>query len=92
MLETDWTRPADSITSMIPDARASHFWDHDRRLSALYGGPARIPALAATQNVKFRMKDVLWDAALLYPPGVRWGQPARLLVAPVYKDAASLIP
>jgi hypothetical protein len=31
------------------------------------------------------MLDVLWDAALVYPPGVKWGEPATALFAPVMK-------
>jgi hypothetical protein len=36
------------------------------------------------------MQDVLWDAALVYPPGARWGSPARLLVAAVVKYRGEL--
>lgn len=85
VLLTDWRRPGESQTSYVPDPRATHFWDFDHRLSALYGGPANLDALAATKQKGFRMKDVIWDTALVYPPGIRWGQPAKLLVAPVVK-------
>ena len=91
VLETDWTRPGDSITSLVGDARARHFWDVKRRLSGMYGGAANLPALAATESVKFRMKDVVWDAALVYPAGVKWGAKAKLLLAPVYKEADTLL-
>jgi hypothetical protein len=47
------------------------------------GGPAKLAALARSQEVGFRMKDVIWDALLVYPPGAVWGEPAELLVAPV---------
>jgi len=88
VLPTDWRRPGPSQTAYIPDPRASHFWDLDRRLSAMYGGAANHDALAVSRQVGFRMKDVVWDAALVYPPGVRWGQQANSLVAPVvrYRD------
>jgi hypothetical protein len=85
VLLTDWRRPGGSQTSYVSDRRAEHFWDVDRRLSALYGGPANLDALAGTRQKGFRMKDVVWDTALVYPPGARWGQPAKLLVAPVVK-------
>ena len=88
VLLTDWRRPSAAQTSYVPDRRATHFWDIDRRLSALYGGPAKKETLAETHQLAFRMKDVIWDTALVYPPGVRWGQSAKLMVAPVvkYKD------
>jgi hypothetical protein len=85
VLVTDWTRPGDAQTSYVPDPRAAHFWDYGRRLSAVYGGPAKVDSLAEKLQVGFRMKDVVWDTALVYPPGVKWGQPAKLMVAPVVK-------
>jgi hypothetical protein len=47
--------------------------------------------LAASSTISFRMKDVIWDAALVYPPGARWGAQARLMAAPVFKYADSLL-
>jgi hypothetical protein len=95
VLLTDWRRPPASQTSYVPDHRAAHYWDIGRRLSALYGGSANLEALAETRRKGFRMKNVVWDTALVYPPGVRWGQPAKLLVAPVVDfrdDLAKAIP
>ena len=83
VLLTDWRRPGESQTSYVPDPRAAHLWDLNRRLSAMYGGSTRIDAIAETRQKAFRMKDVVWDVALVYPPGIRWGQPAKLLLAPV---------
>jgi len=90
VLATDWGNPGAAMTSYIPDPRAIHFWDPGRRLSALYGGPANLPRLAATQKAGFHMKDVVWDTALVYPPGLKWGAPATLLVAPVVKHRSDL--
>lgn len=90
VLETDWGTPAQSLTGQVPDARAVHFWDRARRLSALYGGAPKLATLAGVEKVGFRMKDVVWDTALLYPPGVRWGGAAKLLLAPVVKYGAEL--
>ena len=90
VLETDWGTPSQALTGHVADARTTHFWDRGRRLSALFGGAAQLPSLAAVEKVGFRMKDVVWDAALLYPPGVRWGSPAKLLLAPVVKYQADL--
>lgn len=83
VLTTDWVTPSPSLTGYVP--AATHFWDPDRALSASLGGAARLESLAAAREVGFRMEDVLWDAALVYPPGVRWGAGAKLLVAPVFK-------
>ena len=90
VLETDWGDPGQRITGYIPDARAAHFWDPARRLSSLLGGVPRLDHLAAARSVGFRMNDVIWDAALVYPPGAKWGDQARLLVAPVVKYEAQL--
>jgi hypothetical protein len=85
VLDTDWGRPALAQTGYVADRRALHFWDRDRKLSAALGGAANLDWLAASRRIGFRMKDVVWDAALVYPPGARWGSRARLLVAPVVK-------
>ena len=91
MLQTDWSRPDPSITALVPDNRAVHFWDHNRRLSALYGGASSAPTLAGISTVNFKMTGVIWDAALVYSPGANWGARARRIVAPVYKSADLLL-
>ena len=90
VLQTDWGTPSQALTSDVADARAMHFWDRGRRLSALYGGAPKLAALAGVEKVGFRRKDVVWDTALLYPAGVRWGGSATLLLAPVVKYRAEL--
>ena len=85
VLATDWGTPSQTLTANVPDARAVHFWDPQRRLSAAYGNAPKLDLLAGIRNVSFRMKDVVWDTALVYPPGAKWGSPAELLVAPVVK-------
>lgn len=90
VLQTDWARPDASITANIADPRARHYWDPARRLSAMYGGAANAQALAAASTIQFKMKDVLWDAELVYAPGARWLQAARTLTAPVYRFAGKL--
>jgi len=91
VLETDWNRPGDSITANIPDRRASHYWDPARRLSAMYGGAANIGLIAGAETVKFRMNEVVWDTAVVYPAGLHWGASGKLLIAPVFKFADSLV-
>ena len=83
VIVTDWGTPGNTITALVADPRASHFWDRELRLSALYGNTSRLDTLAAKSHVDFNMGDVVWDAALVYPPGVRWGSPAKVIVAPV---------
>ena len=85
VLTTDWGKPGSGLTSNVADARAVHYWDPERHLSAMFGGPAQVNALAAQHEIAFKMKDVVWDAALIYPPGALWGARADLLVAPVFK-------
>ncbi|MBZ5619449.1 MAG: hypothetical protein LAQ69_12110 [Acidobacteriia bacterium] len=88
VLVTDWWRPSQALTSLVPDPRAVHFYDLRRQLSGMYGGRSKLDTLAGIRKVGFRMKNVVWDAALVYPPGAKWGSPAQLLVAPVveYRD------
>lgn len=85
VLETDWGTPSARLTANVPDRRALHFWDRERQLSAAYGGAPRLDLLAEARKISFRMKDVVWDTALVYPAGAKWGSPAKLLVAPVFK-------
>lgn len=90
VLATDWGTPSPSLTGYVADSRVVHFWDRGRGLSALLGGPPKLNALADDVRASFRMKDVVWDTALLYPAGKRWGSPGKLLVAPVVKHGDEL--
>ena len=90
VLPTDWGSPSPSLTSFVGDARAIHFWDRGRRLSGRLGGPSVIESLARTKKVDFQMGDLIWDAALVYPPGARWGDRAETLLAPVVDYAEDL--
>lgn len=91
VLTTDWGEPAQALTSTVADTRAKHYWDHDRKLSALYGGVSRLNSLAETKRIGFAMKDVIWDVALVYPPGAVWPSAAKTLLAPVVKYRADLL-
>ena len=90
VLPTDWGTPSPSLTSFVADRRAVHYWDRDRRLSASLGGPGVVEGLARMPRIGFRMKDVVWDVALVYPPGARWGDRADLALAPVVKFESDL--
>jgi hypothetical protein len=90
VLATDWGKPGSGLTANVSDARAVHYWDSERRLSAILGGPGQVDSLAAKREITFQMEDVVWDAALVYAPGVRWGARADLMVAPVFKFPLAL--
>lgn len=83
VLPTDWGAPSPSLTSFVGDRRAIHFRDRGRRLSAMLGGAGAVEKLARESKIDFGMKDVIWDVALVYPPGARWGEPAATALAPV---------
>ena len=85
VLATDWGSPSRSLPGFVADPRARHYWDPDRRLSAEFGGVGALDRLAGARSVGFRMKDVIWDIAVVYPPGLIWGQPGTALFAPVVK-------
>jgi len=90
VLPTDWGTPSPSLTSMVGDRRVVQFWDRERRLSSAMGGPGVVERLAKSAEVGFRMKDVIWDAAFVYPPGAHWGDAAETLVAPVVEYSGNL--
>jgi hypothetical protein len=83
ILVTDWWTPSPTLTSLVADRRAAHFWDRGRRLSAMLGGKDNVEHLARVSDIGFAMKGVIWDAAVLYAAGAKWGSPAELAVAPV---------
>jgi hypothetical protein len=83
VLANDWGTPAQALTANVPDRRVVQFFDRERRLSAMLGGVAHLESLASDRRIAFRMKDVIWDTALVYPAGASWGTPAKLMVAPV---------
>ncbi|HKO15276.1 MAG TPA: hypothetical protein VJU87_03500 [Gemmatimonadaceae bacterium] len=56
-------------TRLVPDPRATHFWDGSGVTMREYQKLLRIPAEA-------------WDVYFLYPPGARWTD--SLPPAPVY--------
>jgi hypothetical protein len=85
VLATDWGKPSPALTMLLADRRAVHFYDRDRRLSAMLGGKDAVGQVARVSAIGFRMKDVIWDMALVYPPGAKWGAAADLAVAPVVK-------
>ena len=63
VLPADQSTAAREACSLVPDHRASHFWDSEgglaRTFSRVLGLPSGCPA---------------WDVYLTYPPGMRWEQ------------------
>ena len=61
VLPADLSAAAQEACSLVPDRRASHFWDSGgalaRTFSRVLGLPLGSPA---------------WDVYLAYPPGMRW--------------------
>jgi hypothetical protein len=90
VLVTDWGSPSPSLTAFVTDRRATHFFDRHRRLSASMGGPAAVEKLAGESKIEFRMNDVIWDVAFVYPPGARWGDRAASAMAPVVDFSGDL--
>ena len=78
MLPGDCENAARSATALIPDARASHYYDPDRRVGR---------ALASRMGGEGK---VAWDIYLFFPPGITWKDEAPLPVDWVHQlgDAA----
>ena len=68
MLPGDCEKMAQSATALIPDARASHYYDPDRRAGR---------ALASRMGGEGK---VAWDIYLFFPPGMTWEDEAPLPV------------
>ena len=47
VLVTDWGSPSPGATFQCARPESTHYWDHDRRLSALLGGVERLGGLAS---------------------------------------------
>jgi hypothetical protein len=90
VISTDWGPPSPTLPGQVNDARVRHYWDPDHMVSARLGGVGRLESMARERQIGFRMKDVLWDAALVYSPGAVLSSAADLLVAPVVKFEAPL--
>jgi hypothetical protein len=90
VLSTDWGSPSSALPAMIADPRVEHFYDRGRRLSTMLGGTESVEKLARESQIDFGMDDVIWDIALVYPPGAAWGSAGALAAAPVVKHGDRL--
>jgi len=61
ILPEDGEAAAHESSALVPDARATHFWDAERALPELFSTPLRLPEGWPA-----------WDVYLAYARGVRW--------------------
>ncbi len=90
VLLTDWTRPASSVLSRIPDRRVIQFWDKTHQVARKLrnGGPARQPEPECCEE-----KGVLWDVAAVFGKDTRWidsAPRAEFLNGPVFRLRAQI--
>ena len=70
ILPTDHAAPDEETRSLLPDGRASHFWDADGALPGLFNAVLRLP-----------VDYPAWDVYMVYPPSATWEKEPP---APVY--------
>lgn len=62
VLKNDEHAAALSSQSLIPDPRATHYWDGDKVLGTVYGEAVELP----------NGRDFAWDIYFAFPGGVLW--------------------
>ena len=63
VLPADLSAAAQEACSLVPDQRASHFWDSEGALARTFSRVLDLPPGSPA-----------WDVYLAYPPGMRWEQ------------------
>jgi len=63
VLPADLSAAAREASSLVPDKRASHFWDAQGTLARTFGRVLDLPSGCPA-----------WDVYLTYPPGITWEQ------------------
>jgi hypothetical protein len=67
---SDLTLPADSVLRRVTDVRAAQYYDRNHLVSKALR--AQMLAHGVT-GLDYLVKDeYVWDAAAVYPPGLRW--------------------
>jgi hypothetical protein len=61
ILPHDTDAPDEETRALVPDERATHFWDAEGNLPGLFHSVLQLPA-----------DYPAWDVYLVYPPGARW--------------------
>lgn len=67
---SDLTLPTDSVLSRLADARAAQYYDGNHLVSKAL--QAQMLAHGVTGQDYFVKDEYVWDAAAVYPSGVRW--------------------
>ena len=67
---SDLVAPSDSVLRNIPDARVAQFYDSKHLVSKAL--QAQMLAHGVTGQDYFVKDEYVWDAAAIYPSGVRW--------------------
>jgi hypothetical protein len=67
---SDLVVPSDSVLRRITDARAAQYYDGHHLVSQAL--QAQMLAHGVTGQDYFVKDEYVWDAAAVYPPGVRW--------------------
>lgn len=67
---SDIALPADSVLSRISDARAAQYYDGKHLVSKSL--QSQMLAQGVTGRDYYVKDEYVWDAAAVYPPGMRW--------------------
>jgi hypothetical protein len=67
---SDLVVPSDSVLRRIPDTRAAQFYDSKHLVSKAL--QAQMLAHGVTGQDYYVKDEYVWDAAAVYPPGIRW--------------------
>ena len=67
---SDLTLPTDSVLTRLADTRAAQYYDGKHLVSKAL--QAQMLAHGVTGQDYFVKDEYVWDAAAVYPPGVRW--------------------
>ncbi len=64
VLQGDEQNEAVRSQVLIPDARATHYWDGESVLGNVYGRTLELP----------RSRTLAWDIYFVFPAGMEWGE------------------
>ena len=62
VLQNDNFKAAQKAPVLVPDSRASHYWDGDQDLGKAYGRIVELP----------RGRELAWDIYFVFEPGIVW--------------------
>jgi hypothetical protein len=79
VLVQDWAPPGAAAAGRIASGAATQYWDRGLALSTALKPLLADPSIPITGNERLARGRVVWDLALVYPAGAKWG--ARPLFA-----------